>query len=70
MCGHIVCSLRLFVRNRKDERREERNMCNEEHPVSYSPTDIKMIKSRMADWAVHVARMGVTRSVQYFGCEV
>jgi hypothetical protein len=45
-------------------------MCNEELPVSYSSIDIRMIKSTMADWAIHVERMGVKRSVEYFGCNI
>jgi len=45
-------------------------MCNEELPVSYSSVDFRMIKSTMADWTVYVARMGVKRIVQYFGCDM
>jgi hypothetical protein len=45
-------------------------MYNEELPVSYSSIEIRMIKSTMADWAIHVARMEVKRSVKYFGCDI
>jgi len=45
-------------------------MCNEKLPVSYSSIDTRMIKSTMADWAIHVASMGVKRCVQYFGCDI
>jgi len=45
-------------------------MCNEELPVSYSSIDIRMIKSTMAGWAIRVARLGVKRKVQYFGCDI
>jgi len=29
-----------------------------------------MIKSTMADWAIHVARMRMKKSIQYFGCNI
>jgi hypothetical protein len=60
----------LFVPIRKEETRKERNICNEELPVSYSSIDIRVIKSTMADWTKHVARMGVKRNVQYYGCGI
>jgi len=44
-------------------------MCNGELPVSYSSVDFR-IKSTMADWTMYVARTGVKRSIQYFGCDV
>jgi hypothetical protein len=45
-----------------------RKLHNEElHSLYYSPSIIKMIKSRRIKWAVHVARMGEKMDLREIG---
>jgi hypothetical protein len=54
---------RIFGPKRDEVTREWRNLHNEElHDLYFSPSIIRIIKSRRMRWAGHVARMGKKRN--------
>jgi hypothetical protein len=52
------------------KKQEDLEICVTRNFQFYTSTDIRMIKSRMTVWAIHVVRTGMMGSVQCFGCEV
>ena len=61
---------RIFGPKRDEVTGEWRKLHNEEPDDLYwSPNIVRVIKSRIIRWVVHVARMGGKRPVQGFGGE-